>query len=126
MDNSAARYEYIAQAEPNGSLDVLNKYGITIQGSSITTTDIGNAINEMVADNGEPALIDIMNLHPDKGIIIELFGNNAASCSPTAQSPAGDLGVGVIEIKKPGFFDNTTNVLLFGIGVVVAIAVIKG
>ena len=132
MDNTIARYTYIATAEPLGSIDVLNKYGLDLQGSNITPDDIGNAINTAVSENGEPALVDIMSLHPDKGILVELFGssNNGGSNNSAANSSTQNCSTTTpmtmsmtMENGKKNFLDNPTNAIL-AVGVAVLVLVL--
>ena len=118
--DSLARYEYIAQAEPYGSLDILNKHGYNLSGENVTTQDIGAALEQMVSENGEQALVDIMAIHPDKGILVELFGTTTA---PTSHHLAENAQEKKEDIKN--FLKDPTNAILLGIGVLVALAVIK-
>jgi hypothetical protein len=118
--DSTVRYDYIAQAEPYAALDILSKHGYQLSGDNVTTQDIGSAIEQMVSEVGEPALVDIMGIHPDKGIIIELFATPAATSAPAM--------VDMHHEKKEDlktFLKDPTNALLVGIGVLVALAVIK-
>ena len=118
--DSLARYEYIAQAEPYGSLDILNKHGYTLSGENVTTQDIGAALEQMVSENGEQALTDIMAIHPDKGILIELYGTQPTT---TNHNPIEFHSEKKEDIKT--FFKDPTNAILVGIGVLVFVAVIK-
>ena len=136
VDATLARYEYIAESDPYASLSVLNKYGLSLQGDNISNQDIGQAIEQMVASNGEPALTDIMAIHPDKGIIVELFGSTynsacqacvtaalAAKPSTCTTSPAACSNNGGVNMQK--FLNNPTNVMLLGIGIVVFIIAVR-
>ncbi len=114
------RYDYIAQGEPYASLDVLGKYGYSLQGSNITTQDVADALDQMVLENGEPALTDVMAIHPDREIIVELFGNGKNSDKGSSVSMPHH-----VEKDAKNFLNNPTNAVLLGIGVILAIVVIK-
>jgi hypothetical protein len=81
-------YNDIAQRNPRGAVSVISSFGYEIQ----DRRNLGRSLNELVANEGEPALKAVMNIHPDKDIILELFGNknpdqntssncNCGSCS---------------------------------------------
>ncbi len=116
---TTARYGYIASAEPYAALDILNKYGYSLQGDNVTTDDIGGALEQMISEHGEQALVDTMSLHPDKGIIVELFGSTPSTATSSVIPPL------LSESKEKNFLHNPTNAVLLGIGILVAIVVIK-
>jgi hypothetical protein len=61
----------IAKRNPQGAVSVISSFGYEI----LDRKDLGKSLNELVANEGEPALIKVMEIHPDKDIILELFGN---------------------------------------------------
>jgi hypothetical protein len=62
-------YEYVAENNPMVAERIMDSFGYTI----VDTPDMG--LSQLVAKVGEPALKKVMESHPDKEIIIEMFGN---------------------------------------------------
>lgn len=65
-------YNDIAKRNPQGSVAVINSFGYEI----LDRSNLGQSLSELVAQQGEPALRKIMDIHPDKDVILELFGTN--------------------------------------------------
>jgi hypothetical protein len=65
-------YYYIAENNPDACLNFCNNYGYAHR--QINTIDeLVICIQEVIADEGEPAFKDLLKLHPDKGVIMETF-----------------------------------------------------
>jgi hypothetical protein len=63
-------YKYIAYANPDAALELCGKYGYyQIQNEE----ELAYCLQSIVARKGETALKDIMELHPDKDVVLELF-----------------------------------------------------
>jgi hypothetical protein len=63
-------YKYIAYANPDAALELCGKYGYyQIQNEE----ELAYCLQSIVARKGETALKDIMELHPDKEVVLELF-----------------------------------------------------
>ncbi len=145
MDAIESVYYYIADVDPNGSLNVLANYGIVEDGvNPVSTQDIANSLYEIVQTNGEQALVDVMSLHPDKSMILELFApatvtSSATTVMPAAAVPAvntnqiptlpvsgSSMSSGTLSDNsaKP-FFSNPVNVMIVGVAVIATIALIK-
>jgi len=63
-------YSYIAQSNPDGCYEICKKYGF-FQVSNID--EMSDTLQTIVGKGNEEGLKDIMDLHPDKGVILELF-----------------------------------------------------
>ena len=63
-------YSYIAELNPMGANEICVKNGLD---ESNKTETIANYLESIVAQNGEVSLKEIMNLHPDKDVILECF-----------------------------------------------------
>lgn len=63
-------YHYIAESSPDAANEVCKKYGY-FQINSID--ELANCLQGIVAQEGEKGLKDVMSLHPDKEVLIELF-----------------------------------------------------
>jgi hypothetical protein len=73
-------YNDIAKRNPQGAVAVISSFGYEI----VDRSNLGQSLNELVAQEGEPALIKVMDIHPDKNLILELFG----------QTPVTEKGCG--------------------------------
>lgn len=62
-------YEYVAQNSPLECEALCNKYGYHVKADS--TQDLGICLQQLVAEQGEPALDDMLDLHPDRDIILD-------------------------------------------------------
>ena len=69
-------YGYIADANPYVAKGLCHKYGYETTGVR-SKSDLGVCLKQLVATQGQNAFIDMMENHPDKDVILELFANNA-------------------------------------------------
>jgi predicted RND superfamily exporter protein len=111
-------YEYVAENNPMVAERIMDSFGYTI----VDTPDMG--LSQLVAKVGEPALKKVMESHPDKEIIIEMFGNEnsdkkaecgCSSCKRTNQYHDQYLNVTGEDTKKetkPDTLAHQTNVIL--------------
>ena len=60
-------YEYVADSNPRGAEQIMNSFNYDV----INSADMG--LSQLVDRVGEPALLKVMENHPDKEIILELF-----------------------------------------------------
>jgi len=74
-------YTYVAESNPYQAKAILHKYGYSVRNAK-TNTDIGKCLKDLVLYEGEDALKDIVDNHPDKGIILELYQpkQNSSEC----------------------------------------------
>jgi len=68
-------YSYIAESNPNGAIAVINSFGYDLTDSS----NLGKSLSELVAAVGEPAFKKVMDLHPDKEVLLELYESDSKS-----------------------------------------------
>lgn len=73
-------YQYIADNNPAFAKGICQKYGYGVVGVK-SKADLGICLQSLIAQEGEPALMDVMNAHPDKEIILEMFGKHKESYS---------------------------------------------
>ena len=64
-------YQYVAENNPMVAERIIDSFGYTIA----KTPDMG--LSQLVANVGEPALKKVMENHPDKEIILEMFSNES-------------------------------------------------
>jgi len=63
-------YQYIAYSNPDAANELCNKHGYyQIQ----SYEELADCLKSIVARKGESALKEIMELHPDKEVVLELF-----------------------------------------------------
>jgi len=60
-------YEYVAESNPRIAEQIMNSFNY----DAINAPDMG--LNQLVDKVGEPALKKVMENHPDKDIILEMF-----------------------------------------------------
>jgi hypothetical protein len=66
-------YTYVAQCNPSMAKAICHKYGYKLTGVQ-SKSDLGVCLEQLVAKEGESALNDIVNNHPDRDLIIEMSG----------------------------------------------------
>jgi hypothetical protein len=64
-------YKYVAESNPVVAKNIIESFGY----EHASTDDMG--LSQLVAKVGEPALKKIMENHPDKDIILELFSEKS-------------------------------------------------
>lgn len=65
-------FTYVASSNPYQAKAILHKYGYSIKDAR-TEKDLGACLKQLVAYEGEDAMHDILDSHPDKGVIVEKF-----------------------------------------------------
>jgi hypothetical protein len=69
-------YEYIAKTNPMGAKSVIQQFGYRV----VDGRRMGDNLRMLVAQEGEPALRAIAELHPDKDLILEVFAPKDGDC----------------------------------------------
>ena len=69
-------YEYVASHNPGMAISILNKYGYKPNEHTTSSKDLGVCLANLIATEGETALKDVVDMHPDKEVIIEMFGTS--------------------------------------------------
>lgn len=73
-------FEYITQGDPYAAKAICNKYGYDVQNVQ-SSSDMAVCLNQLVAEVGEPAMKDVLEMHPDKDVILEAFSSAATASS---------------------------------------------
>jgi len=60
-------YQYVADSDPRGTKQLIESFGYELTDQR----NLGKSLSELVSSVGEPALKKVMDLHPDKAIILE-------------------------------------------------------
>jgi hypothetical protein len=130
-------YEYIATANPGACQALAARYGYEAQAE--TTGDLGDCMGILVEEQGLPALRDLVDLHPDKELILEQLGGGnggnmaspaAAGCGCTAcqhKKAAGAPADALWQWTSQGHLTQTHQAGLFIIGglLVLTLAIIS-
>ncbi len=67
-------FHYIAESNPYAAKAICSSLGYKISNVH-NEEDLGDCLRKIVAKEGESALKVVMEQHPDKDVILELFGN---------------------------------------------------
>ena len=126
-------YKYIAELNPSQANDLCAQQGLPDASNS---DELANNLVAIVAQNGELALKKIMELHPDKDLILEMF--RCTSCQSKQQQPPQQMDAGIIEVQpltqrplQEAFVNATggvaknTNTIILASAVVIALAIIS-
>ena len=62
-------YDYIAKANPQGAKSLCEAYGYQVTNPRSMSQNLKSLVN----NEGEDALLSIMDMHPDKDFLLELF-----------------------------------------------------
>ena len=73
-------FTYVASSNPYQAKAILHKYGYSIVDAK-DEKDLGICLKKLVAYEGEKALNDILDSHPDKGVILEKYSTDKKSDS---------------------------------------------
>tara|TARA_R110000744_G_scaffold378006_1_gene493604 strand:- start:528 stop:935 length:408 start_codon:yes stop_codon:yes gene_type:complete len=93
-------YDYIANSNPQGSKNLCEAFGYKVTNPST----MGENLKLLVNNEGEKALESIMDLHPDKEIILEYFSK------PTIkEDKALNCGCGNNNNNTPHFLEQYIN-----------------
>lgn len=76
--NTMDVYNYVAGSNPIGSQGIINSFGYKV----VNKNDMGGNLKSLVAKEGESALKMVMDNHPDKEVILEMYSptDNDDSC----------------------------------------------
>ena len=86
-------YKYVAESNPIVAQSIIESFGY----EHANTPDMG--LSQVVAKVGEPALKNVMENHPDKEIILEMF----------SQTKTSTCGCGCGNKKQEGFLNAEGN-----------------
>lgn len=110
-------YQYVADNDPKGAEMIINSFGYEVTDKR----NLGQSLAELVSQVGEPALLKVMEYHPDRDIIIELNSDNkksecgCSSCKRANQYQDQYLNITGSETtkeSKPDTLAHQTNVIL--------------
>lgn len=65
-------FTYVAASNPYQAKSLLHKYGYSATNIK-DANDLGVCLKKLVSQEGEGAFADIVECHPDKGVILEMY-----------------------------------------------------
>jgi len=92
-------YTYVANSNPSMAKAICHKYGYKISGVQ-SKDDLGVCLEQLVAKEGEIALVDIVNNHPDKDLIIEITERNKPTPQENSLSYSGNQNYQIRENNR--------------------------
>lgn len=128
-------YDYVANVNPMGAKRLCESFGYKITNPNTMSQNLKTLVN----NEGEEAIKMIMNLHPDKDIILDIFvgepkelnmsGRNSCSCGSkkdnTSQMLEQFLNVsGRQDNSEAKALATNTNTIIFASALVLAVAII--
>ena len=124
-------YEYIAKTNPSGAKKVINEFGYRV----VDGRRMGENLRMLVAQEGEPALRAIAEMHPDKELLLEVFApkDGDCGCKKKGESFLGADGVLSSAVlsnnQQQAQSDSTklamqTNAMLIAATIIIAAAII--
>jgi hypothetical protein len=119
-------YNYIANSNPDAANRICEKYGYY----QVSNTDeLAYVLNNIVATEGEEPFKEIMEIHPDKEVILEFFEKKNeekpiemdkkqkdCSCMMNADGQTNQINQG---------FANQTNIIILVAAMIVSISIIS-
>jgi hypothetical protein len=74
-------YSYISQNNPDGAYEICKKYGyFDVQ----TLDELSYCLQDIVSTKSEEGLSDVLSIHPEKDVILELYQKKVES-EPTSE-----------------------------------------
>jgi len=125
-------YDYIANNNPQGAKSVCESFGYTVNNPKSMSQNLKHLVNE----EGEDALISLMDMHPDKEIILEYFSKpqkvekEKSSCGCKDKKETPHLlehfinASGRNENNEARALATNTNTIIFASALVLAVAII--
>ncbi len=123
-------YEYIAKSNPHSAKSLCESYGYTIT----NPRSMSNNLKTLINNEGEDALKSLMDMHPDKEIILEYFGSkpnkkeNSCGCKSSTSNNFAPLEAYLNANGKQEsdarMLATNTNTIIFASALVLAVAII--
>lgn len=112
-------FEYISEQNPNEVYQICQRHGIYQINSA---DELPMYLQAIVAQKGEPALREIMSLHPDKAVILEIFDTPKTLQAPV---PSCNCMKGADGSTTPTITSNQTNTYILVGALIVSLAIIS-
>jgi hypothetical protein len=122
-------YQYVAINSPAESVSILNKYGYQVPASA-GPDQIASALEELVSADGATPLYDILSYHPDKDIILEVYGKQDSASAPEKKCNCGGHEKSAVESYvqaasgNAGLHLQQGNIFLIGAVLMLTVAIV--
>ena len=127
-------YTYIAESNPYQAKSILHKYGYSATNIK-DYSDLGVCLKKLVAAEGEDAFNDILDSHPDKGVILEKYSapkkdnynnHDGSECNcPNCRRHNGYMNAdGAANTTPPSQVAKETSVFILAAALLLAAAII--
>lgn len=121
-------YTYTATNNPHLAKSLLHKFGYSANNVK-TNEDLGICLRQLVSREGESAFFDILENHPDKGVILEMYNSqnkesnkkDSNSCSCCQKNFMNFSG----QENKPSTISKETSVYILASALILAAAIIS-
>lgn len=119
-------YQYIAYDDPYVAKSICNKFGVDTSRAQ-TEEDMAEALRQLVAQQGMEALSAIVDVHPDKDIILEMSGPKTTSKDCGCKDKKSSTSIAdsyVQQAQSSGFSLQQGNTFIIAAALILAVAVI--
>lgn len=121
-------YQYIAENDQNGCKMIANQYGYSLADVQ-TADDMADVLEDLVAREGETAFYQVLDMHPDKQVILEVYGKREMSNAAQPQQAAAPCGCKDKAAKhgsmlNQGFTMQQGNLFLIAAALLLSVAII--
>lgn len=126
-------YDYIAESNPRDARSICESFGYTVTNPK----QMGTNLKKLVNNEGEEALKSVMQIHPDKEILVEYFGlktkkrkKEGCGCQDNSNRRLDQLeafinaGGNNNEKSDAKVLASNTNTIIFASALVLAVAII--
>ena len=116
-------YHYIADNSPKLAKQIIESFGYRV----VDQRQMGNNLQQLVANEGEDALKMILEAHPDKDVILELFSEKQKSCHACKERTLIEkyANANGSEKSEAKLVENNFSILFLAGITILAVAIIK-
>lgn len=117
-------YTYIVECNPNEAYEVCKKYGFF---NIESKEQMADCLEIIVAQEGEGAFKDVMELHPDKEVLVELFTKKEEPAPVKVEEPKQVSADGSMNATgvAPSNLVNQTNTYILVAALIISVAIIS-
>lgn len=116
-------YAYIADNDPLLAKQIIEHFGYRV----VSTQNMADNLQRLVSEEGEEALKLIMNNHPDKEVILEMFSKETPECEICKEKSLIEKysNASGSEKSEASKIENNFSVLFLAGVMILAISIIK-
>jgi hypothetical protein len=122
-------YTYIVECNPNEAYEICKKYGFF---NIESKEEMAKCLETIIANEGEGAFKEMMELHPDKEVIVELFTEKKNELAPPpapvmVEAPKQVSADGSLTLNAtgPNGLVNQTNTYILVAALIISVAIIS-